>query len=285
MANTFVSIPVPSANGAGAAVDMTTFGAVKTCVFSKGTANADISITLEFSNDAGGLFWAPLITEQGSGTLVTEIAARWFRAVVSNYKFGNPADVQVGGSDDGTTFATLTVPATDGLGPAVDISGLGLFKTIQIGDRFRGNVSVEFSEDGVTYGEFASFSNPGYHNALAVARFARVRRNGVPQVAPGTPVCNIGATFPPGGGPDQGHPQRFQYTVTGLEPDLSELTIPLPAARLNNAYLIQMSMEQATSIVGMAVDTASKTTTQFVLSLTGPATAGDIITFFVQDPT
>jgi hypothetical protein len=82
-----------------------------------------------------------------------------------------------------------------------------------------------------------------------------------------------------------GSPQRFQYTVTGVEPDLTALVIALPAARATATYEVYISQEQATNILGPAVLTASKTTAQFVLQLTGAATAGDIFNFLVVDRT
>lgn len=290
MANQFVTLPVPAGNGSGAAVDVSSFGALKTCVFSRGDANEDISITLEFSNDAGGVSWAPLVTQQGSGTFVVQIACRWLRCTVSNYKRGTPNDVEVGGTDDGTSFVTLTVPVVDGPGPSTNISALQIFQTVQVGGgQYAGNISLELSEDGVTWGEFASFQQGAiqFSTQLIVAQFARARRNGIPAINPGSPTMAIGATFPPGGSPSSsdGNAQRFQYTVDGTEPDLTELTIPLPVGRANANYLVFPAQEEATNIVGMSVDTASKTTTEFVLSLTGEASIGDVFSFNVVDPT
>ncbi len=44
-------------------------------------------------------------------------------------------------------------------------------------------------------------------------------------------------------------------------------------------------MGQSTNLLAGAVLTASKTTTEFVLQLSGPATTADILNFFVVDPT
>lgn len=290
MANQFATIPVPAGNGSGAAVDVSAFGAIKTCVFSRGDANPDISVTLEFSNDAGAVSWSPLVTQQGSGTFNQQVAARWLRASVSNYKRGTPNDIQVGGTDDGTSFVTLAVPSDDGVGAPTDISALQQFQTIQVGGGvFGGNLSVELSEDGNTWGEFASFQSgvKNFSTDILVAQFARVRRNVIPDINPGSPTVAIGATFPPGGGSggSDGNAQRFQYTVTGLEADLTELTIPLPVARSNASYLVFPAQEEATNQLTMSVDTASKTITEFVLSLSGEATAGDVFSFNVVDAT
>jgi hypothetical protein len=86
-----------------------------------------------------------------------------------------------------------------------------------------------------------------------------------------------------GGG--AGLTQNFQYVVTGLEPDLGELVIALPAARPDALYLVFIAQEEATSQVTTNVATASKAVGQFVLTLSAEATAGDIFSFSVIDPT
>jgi len=82
-----------------------------------------------------------------------------------------------------------------------------------------------------------------------------------------------------------GTTQRFAYTVTGLEPDLSDLVIPLPAARADALYQVQATQATAAFQLSMNIAAASRTNAQFVLSLSGPATAGDIFWFTVDDPT
>lgn len=86
-----------------------------------------------------------------------------------------------------------------------------------------------------------------------------------------------------GGGGSSGNPQVFTYEVTGLEPDLSELDINLPAARAGTSYSVHPAQQTATNILGMAIDNSSKTINDFVLSLSGDATAGDIFSFYVVD--
>jgi hypothetical protein len=77
--------------------------------------------------------------------------------------------------------------------------------------------------------------------------------------------------------------QVFGYVVTGLEPDLSELVVPLPAVRANATYRVFPSQGQCTNLLGMAA--AGKTVAQFVLSLSAPSTAGDVFNFLVVDNT
>lgn len=74
----------------------------------------------------------------------------------------------------------------------------------------------------------------------------------------------------------------FQYVVTGLEVDPTNLVIALPAAQPSANYGVVPSQEQFTALLAMGVLTASKTVAQFVLSLSAPSTAGDIFTFLVQ---
>lgn len=201
MANVFTTIPVPSANGSGAGVDMTANDGLKAFICDVGSANEDIAITLEFSNEAVPTSWVPLVTFQGNGFWNQAIACRWVRATVENYKRGTPSPIRVGTSDNvGTTFATPVAPAGDGSGVAVDISAEPPLKTFHVGGTFRGIVLVEISEDGTTWYEAASFQRPGYYPMVVIAQFLRVSRTGVPLIAPGLPIVNMGATQPVGGG-------------------------------------------------------------------------------------
>lgn len=75
----------------------------------------------------------------------------------------------------------------------------------------------------------------------------------------------------------------FEYEVTGAEPDLSELVIALPAVRADTNYRVFSSQGTATYQLAMNVDAASKTVAQFVLSLSGPATAGDVFNFIIAE--
>jgi hypothetical protein len=82
-----------------------------------------------------------------------------------------------------------------------------------------------------------------------------------------------------------GAAQRFQYIVTGTEPDLTELVIPLPAVRAAATYLVFPAQEDCANQLGMNVATASKLVNQFTLSLSASATIGDVFSFAVVDPT
>lgn len=161
MANLFVNIPVPVANGVGAAVDVSAMGKTKSLVCGGGFA---ATVNVEYSTDALGDEWAPLATFQQSGNLTIDVAAHWMRAVTSEYKSGAP-NLDVGSSDAGTTFALLTAD-----GASVDISALPLFKTVIAPSK----AIVEVSEDGVSWAQIFSLPDGGDESREVVGQFARV---------------------------------------------------------------------------------------------------------------
>lgn len=289
MANQTANLPAPAANGAGAWVDVSTFGALKTISVEGNGGVFEPSVTVEFSNESAATSGTPVCpTFQLPGEDTVMVAARWMRAVVSNYRGGGAPSVDVGGTDEGTVFATLVAPAGNGAGSGVDTSSLPSFQTVQVLGRFRGTLNVEISEDGGTrWSTLCSFTQAGALSFEMIAEFMRVKRVGVPQVDPGRPTINIGATSTGGGGGggDSGDPQRFTYTVTGAEPDLSELVIALPAARASANYQVQVAQGTAAFGLNPNVANSSRTTTQFVLTLSNDATTGDVFWFTVVDPT
>src|ERR1044071_1447970 len=185
-----VNLPVPAFNGEGAAVDVSSFGPLKTIVVSGG---ADAIIVIQMSNDPGGTNWPPLAVFQQSGTQSTSVAARWLRAVTQQYRSGTPA-CDVGGTNEGSSFVQLPVPVGNGTGAPVDVSAMGVFKTPFVGGDFRGALNIEISEDGTNWATAFSFNNPGQISNSFAAQFMRVRRNGVPEINPGLPDVYLGAT-------------------------------------------------------------------------------------------
>ena len=121
MASLFLNIPVPSANGPGAAVDVSAMGKTKSLVCG---GNLSGAINIEYSTDAGAAVWAPLATFHKPGNITTMVAAHWMRANVSAYK-GGAANVDVGSSNAGADFVQIP-----GDGTPVDISDLPLFKNV-----------------------------------------------------------------------------------------------------------------------------------------------------------
>ncbi len=163
MANLFLNIPVPAANGAGAAVDVSAMGKTKSLICGGGF---QATVNVEYSTDLAGAVFAPLASFQQSGNLTIDVAAHWMRAVVSDYKGGAP-NLDVGANDSATLFAELP----DG-GGAVDISALPIFKTVVTPPSFAGN--IELSEDGVSWAQIFSFQNGGGKSRDVVGSLARV---------------------------------------------------------------------------------------------------------------
>jgi hypothetical protein len=164
MANLFVNLPAPAANGAGAPVDVSAMGKTKSIVCGGGFA---ATVNVEYSTDVAGAGpWAPLATFLQAGNLTIDVAAHWMRAVTSSYQGGAP-NVDVGSSDAGSLFALL--PAA---GTPVDVSALPLLKTVVTPSGFAGNVEV--SEDGISWAQIFSFQNGGAVTRSVVAKFARV---------------------------------------------------------------------------------------------------------------
>ena len=197
MTNLYTALPVPVGNGVGAAVDVSTFGAQKTVIV---TGTAQCSVNIEFCNDAGQVGWQSMGTIQNSGMLSSQAAVWWMRVRISNYNqnVGGTSSVHVGGTDDGSEFVSLPVPAGNGAGAAVNVSAfLGTLKTVQVGGPFQGTTLVEVSEDGSTeWAQPFSFGAPSATTLVIIARFMRVRRVGVPTINPGLPVVNVGFAFP-----------------------------------------------------------------------------------------
>jgi hypothetical protein len=286
MANVFLNLPTFAADGPGTAVDVSSMGAIKTVTVAKTGAVFQPFVTIEFSNEAAPTSWTTLKTFYGAGQQTFVVAALWMRATVGNYRGGAAPNCDVGSDDAGTSGVNLPVTASSGTGAAVDVSALPVFKTIQVGGVFRGATNVEISEDGIEYETIASFSAGKQYSATFAAQWMRVVRDGVPDVSPGLPIVNVGASSDGGGGGGGGgNAQRFAYEVVGDEPDLANLVIALPSARANALYQVWVQQGDVTSQLQTNVELASRTTAQFVLSLGADATAGDVFWFYVDDPT
>jgi len=191
MANLFFNIPVPAGNGSGAAVDVSTFGYAKTVSVAGPFVG---TVTVEVSNELVPTKWAPVAVFGNADGANLGVAARWMRASVAGYVSGAPT-CDLGGTDEGASFATLPATAGDGAGAAVDVSSLPSLKTVTVGGPYRGYVQVEVSEDGLTRWSQVGFgfSNPGLESQQIIARYMRVVRSGVPQTDPGLPLVNVGA--------------------------------------------------------------------------------------------
>ena len=283
-----VNLPAPAANGSGAAVSVAAFGATKTITVSAGNGVSPPSVIIEVSNQSSPTKWAPLAFFQGGGDVTVDVACRWMRATVTNYTDGSAPTVDVGGQDDGTSFATLVAPAGSGNGAGVDTGTLGPFKTVHVAGPFQGACNIEISQDdGVTYQQALSFlsGQSGVQSAVFVADKMRVSRNGVPESEPGTPIVNIGATDSGGGGGGGGggNEQSFEVELEGSEGD--EFTINLPSARAATPYNVQMTVggPSANTLMAYKVLTDTRTSVSFDVQLGRDAAAGDVLMFVVKD--
>jgi hypothetical protein len=75
-------------------------------------------------------------------------------------------------------FIDLPLPAGDGTGAAQDVSSMGRVKTITVQGDLRGNVTIEFSIDGVEYFPIKSFVNKGKETLDLAANWMRTRVSG-----------------------------------------------------------------------------------------------------------
>lgn len=186
MANSFINIPVPAANGAGAAVAVDTLGKTKTFVIGGGFR---ATVNVEVSAEEPPVVWAPLATFHQSGNVTIDVACNYVRAVTSEYVSGAP-NLDVGADASGSQFQLL--PAN---GASADVSLLPEFKTVIAPPGFVGN--VELSEDGTSWAQVFSFTDGGILSRSFVAQFGRVIG-----AVDGTPVAVsiVGANAAGGGG-------------------------------------------------------------------------------------
>lgn len=150
MVNSFVNLPVPSANAHGTAVDVSAMGKTKSLIVG---GNFHATLNIEYATDATGQQWAQLATFHGPGHQTIDVAAHWMRASVSAYKSGS-GNADVGGADAGSDFVQL--PAD---GSPVAIDDLPLFKTVVVSSGFSGNIEV--SADGISWAQVMAFHGGG----------------------------------------------------------------------------------------------------------------------------
>lgn len=72
--------------------------------------------------------------------------------------------------------------------------------------------------------------------------------------------------------------QIFSYTVTGSEPDLSEIAITLPTAMADANYGVVATCQGVANVA--AFDVTTRTSTDFVLVATGDLQAGDVVMIY-----
>lgn len=167
MANLFLNLPAPSANAAGAAVDVSGMGQLKTLVVG---GAFDAQVTVEYATDDTGTNFAPIAGFGGPGHKTVEVAARWMRAVTSGYR-GGAINVDVSGSGAGAEFVEVT-------GVSASIASLPAFKTVVVDGGFDGAVNIEISADGTSWAQVMTFQKGGGQSAVFVAQFVRATNSG-----------------------------------------------------------------------------------------------------------
>lgn len=280
MANIFLDLPAPAANGSGAAVDVSTMGATKTLVVEgNGSTIFEPFVQIEFSNDDAHLIWSPLVQFRAPGEKTVNIACRWLRATVSNYVQGGAPTCAVGSNDIGTQAAELVAPANNGVGAGVDISALGDFTTIQVSGAYKGACNIEVSNDGETsWAQVVgmSFVQGGakFQSAVIVGEFLRVVRTGIStgEANPGLPIVDVCGSETAGGGGGAGANATMQVNNTWDDPMVEDaaleigvtyvsapeeegITVTLPAAADNEGQLVGLNIRtDADADVTIAAD-------------------------------
>ena len=207
MANSFLALPAPAGNASGAQIDVSTLGATKTIVVEgNGSGFYEPYVQIEVSNDNAFQIWTPLYRFLRPGSITITNACRYMRATTQNYVQGGAPTVNVGAEDTGATFFELVAPAGNGFGASVDVSAFPALKTFQVSGTFKGNLSVQISNDGGTTWSQAdglSFRNKGgMVTIVIIAQFMRLARSGIQarEPNPGLPICDVGAAVEAGSG-------------------------------------------------------------------------------------
>jgi hypothetical protein len=217
------------------------------------------------------------------------IVAQWARARVSNFKGGQAPEVWIGADSEIALFGTLDVTAGNGTGAALDVSAFGPYKTVQVAGAFQGQVNIEVSEDGgATWVTAFSFGagQAGFQNQLVIADFMRVKRVGVPTLAPGLPIINVGGGTSPGGGGGggaAGNPMTFLYVADGTEGDT--FTINLPSARTDTSYVAWVTGGGLDAILAFDVPVAQYTVNSIQVIASAALVAGDTLIVNIKDLT
>ncbi len=86
------------------------------------------------------------------------------------------------------------------------------------------------------------------------------------------PLTVVGGVLPP-------TIQTFQYVVTGLEPDLTEIAVTLPTPMPDSFYAVIATCQGCDRIAAFDVYPSSRTSIGFVLTSSGALSAGDVVAF------
>jgi hypothetical protein len=228
MPNTFISLDVPPADGAGTPAITTLLGSPKTFVFS-GDSSARRYV-VEGSND-GGATWDILVARDGTQALFSgrNTGAKTIESIVDRVRvrtIGNARNIPAPAISMGASpavgtniFGVLEVPASNSLGTPFDLgASAGPLKTVTV----RGNLpttarySILASMDGTNFDQIMLFTSgqDGARSTAVLCRFLRVLRSG----GGATPVVAVGAEgiLEPGsgggGGGGSGPPSELTIT-------------------------------------------------------------------------
>jgi hypothetical protein len=189
---------------------------------------------------------------------------------------------------------SVTVPAGGSVVQAhtLNVNGIAV-KPDEVGfDRLNTGLDVDPANVTTTTIQIDNpTGNPITANMKVLAWHTILRQFGLGQLSFGAgltpqPFVTDGGAGGGGGGGGLGNPQSFEYVATGAEG--SDFFVPLPAARANDAYLIQCAQGDVAFIIGYQFPNTvpgDRTTTQFRMVTTIAVTAGDTFMFIVNDPT
>lgn len=202
MSNVFAGLPLPTLNGAGAGVDVSTMGAPKTIEVVGSFVGA--TIIVEASED-GGVTYGPVVVFQNvGGARVIDVVAQFMRVTVSGRKTTVPfsANCDVGAPMVTPMFAAISLPSGNGAGAATDVSLFGEIFTVVVGGTFSGAVVlIEISEDGTDYAPLKAFAGQGgLWSGIVTANWVRANVSGRKGPVPFTATAAFGAVQGGGGG-------------------------------------------------------------------------------------
>lgn len=205
MAITSIDLPVPVADGVGAAQDVSTLGLHKAIIVS-GTFDANASIIIEAAGSAAGgdddeEFVQIAITRKPDVILLPTVAQR-MRVRVDGLRPFSPfsPNVDVAAEAGTPSFQQLDVPSGEGVGSATDVSALPDFRSIFISGTFTGNVVIEGSQDNSDWAQIGpSVTKPDTITKPLPVKHLRVRRKGPRPHSVGQPVVYVGGIASTGG--------------------------------------------------------------------------------------
>jgi hypothetical protein len=280
--NLFKTLPTLSANGPGAAVDVSAMGAAKTINVGSGGGVYTPQTAIEASMD--NVNWQQVAQVKGPTKVSVMVACHYMRANLSAFVDGVGPSVSVGGDNSGCGFTTLVALSGNGSGSAVGTSTTGPFKSVQVSGTFSGTVNVEISDDGgVTYNPVFSFFKPGIQSAVFYADHMRVTREGFASTTPGTPTVIVSdSTDGSGGGGGGSNSQELRYTAVGGETSFVVSWVTPRSDTNFNAHADGVGLAR---MVTFDCPVADYTTTSVTVLCSAPLTAGDFVAVSIVEIT